>query len=48
MHGGHAAMSMDDMARDMRNRFLVALVFSTLVMLWSPMATQTPAPARTS
>ncbi|WP_280339340.1 heavy metal translocating P-type ATPase [Nocardia neocaledoniensis] len=38
-HGGHAAMSMDDMARDMRNRFLVALVFSTLVMLWSPMAT---------
>ncbi len=38
-HGGDAAMSMDDMARDMRNRFLVALVFSTLVMLWSPMAT---------
>ncbi|MEU4317166.1 heavy metal translocating P-type ATPase [Nocardia fluminea] len=38
-HGGHASMSMDDMARDMRNRFLVALVFSTLVMLWSPMAT---------
>ncbi|MFG2444541.1 heavy metal translocating P-type ATPase [Nocardia fluminea] len=38
-HGGHASMSMEDMARDMRNRFLVALVFSTLVMLWSPMAT---------
>ncbi|MGY0499104.1 heavy metal translocating P-type ATPase [Nocardia sp. FBN12] len=38
-HSGHASMSMDDMARDMRNRFLVALVFSTLVMLWSPMAT---------
>ncbi|WP_280304489.1 heavy metal translocating P-type ATPase, partial [Nocardia neocaledoniensis] len=38
-HAGHATMSMDDMARDMRNRFLVALVFSTLVMLWSPMAT---------
>ncbi|MBC7300363.1 MAG: copper-translocating P-type ATPase [Nocardia sp.] len=38
-HGGHASMSMDDMAHDMRNRFLVALVFSTLVMLWSPMAT---------
>ncbi|MFF2083443.1 heavy metal translocating P-type ATPase [Nocardia sp. NPDC058176] len=40
-HGGHdhASMSMDSMARDMRNRFLVALVFSTLVMLWSPMAT---------
>ncbi|MFC4128338.1 heavy metal translocating P-type ATPase [Nocardia rhizosphaerae] len=38
-HGGAAAMSMDDMARDMRNRFLVAVVFATLVMLWSPMAT---------
>ncbi|WP_336082558.1 heavy metal translocating P-type ATPase [Nocardia sp. SSK8] len=39
MSHGHASMSMDSMARDMRNRFLVALVFSTLVMLWSPMAT---------
>ncbi|MGW4636531.1 heavy metal translocating P-type ATPase [Nocardia sp. NPDC004415] len=39
MAHGHASMSMDSMARDMRNRFLVALVFSTLVMLWSPMAT---------
>ncbi|WP_278262348.1 heavy metal translocating P-type ATPase [Nocardia sp. AG03] len=39
MSHGHASMSMDAMARDMRNRFLVALVFSTLVMLWSPMAT---------
>ncbi|MFC9873183.1 heavy metal translocating P-type ATPase [Nocardia salmonicida] len=38
-HGGHASMSMDDMARDMRDRFLVALIFSTLVMGWSPMAT---------
>ncbi len=37
-HDGHAGMSMADMARDMRNRFLVALVFSLLVMLWSPMA----------
>nr|WP_245678004.1 copper-translocating P-type ATPase [Nocardia acidivorans] len=37
-HAGHAGMSMDDMARDMRNRFLVALVFSLLVMFWSPMA----------
>ena len=27
-HGGHAGMSMEAMARDMRNRFLVALVFS--------------------
>ncbi|MFD3592527.1 heavy metal translocating P-type ATPase [Nocardia sp. NPDC058640] len=39
MHSDHPAMSMAGMARDMRNRFLVALVFSTLVMLWSPMAT---------
>lgn len=38
-HAGHAGMSMDDMARDMRNRFLVALVFALLVMFWSPMAT---------
>ncbi|MFI9503855.1 heavy metal translocating P-type ATPase [Nocardia sp. NPDC052566] len=38
-HGGHAGMSMADMAADMRNRFLVALVFSVAVMLWSPMAT---------
>jgi Cu2+-exporting ATPase len=35
-HGGHAAMSMDDMVRDMRNRFLVALVFSIPILLWSP------------
>ncbi|MFD3508613.1 heavy metal translocating P-type ATPase [Nocardia sp. NPDC058666] len=39
MHSDHPSMSMAGMARDMRNRFLVALVFSTLVMLWSPMAT---------
>ncbi|MEV5649723.1 copper-translocating P-type ATPase [Nocardia sp. NPDC052254] len=37
-HGRHD-MSMADMATDMRNRFLVALVFSVLVMFWSPMAT---------
>ncbi|HEX9831757.1 MAG TPA: heavy metal translocating P-type ATPase, partial [Mycobacterium sp.] len=35
-HGGHAAMSMDDMVRDMRNRFLVALVLSVPILLWSP------------
>ncbi|AII11179.1 heavy metal translocating P-type ATPase [Rhodococcus opacus] len=35
--GGHAGMSMDDMVRDMRNRFLVALVLSIPIMLWSPM-----------
>ena len=36
-HGGsHAGMSMADMVRDMRNRFLVAVVFSLGVTLWSP------------
>jgi Cu2+-exporting ATPase len=34
-HGGHAGMSMDAMARDMRNRFLVALAFTIPVLLWS-------------
>ena len=34
-HGGHAGMSMDDMVRDMRNRFLVALVFTVPIVLWS-------------
>ncbi|HYT78556.1 MAG TPA: heavy metal translocating P-type ATPase [Actinomycetota bacterium] len=34
-HGGHAAMSMDAMVRDMRNRFLVAAVFSVPILLWS-------------
>jgi Cu2+-exporting ATPase len=36
-HGGHVGMSMDDMVRDMRNRFLVALVLSVPIMLFSPM-----------
>jgi P-type Cu2+ transporter len=35
-HGGHAGMSMDEMVRDMRNRFLVAAVLSVLILLWSP------------
>ena len=35
-HGGHAGMSMDAMVRDMRNRFLVAAVFSVPILLWSP------------
>ncbi|TFV43760.1 heavy-metal-associated domain-containing protein, partial [Blastococcus sp. TF02A-35] len=36
-HGGHhAGMSMDDMARDMRNRFLVAALLSIPILLWSP------------
>lgn len=34
-HGGHA-MSMEAMVRDMRNRFLVAAIFSIPVLLWSP------------
>jgi Cu2+-exporting ATPase len=37
-HGGeHGGMSMDDMVRDMRDRFLVALVLSLPIVLWSPM-----------
>ena len=36
-HGGaHAGMSMDDMVRDMRNRFLLAAVLSVPILLWSP------------
>jgi Cu2+-exporting ATPase len=35
-HGGHAGMSMDAMVRDMRNRFLVALVFTIPTVIWSP------------
>ena len=38
-HGGHAGMSMAAMARDMRNRFLVALVFAIPIALWSPLGT---------
>lgn len=37
---GHGAgMSMDDMVRDMRNRFLVALIFAVPVFLYSPLFT---------
>ncbi len=36
-HGGHAGMSMAEMVRDMRNRFLVALVFAIPIAIWSPM-----------
>ncbi|MCL4287433.1 MAG: heavy metal translocating P-type ATPase, partial [Thermoleophilia bacterium] len=35
-HGGHEDMSMAGMARDMRNRFLVAALFSIPIVLWSP------------
>jgi P-type Cu2+ transporter len=38
-HGGHAGMSMDAMVRDMRGRFLVALVFMVPVILWSGVGT---------
>ncbi|MDX8143233.1 heavy metal translocating P-type ATPase [Lentzea sp. BCCO 10_0061] len=39
-HGGHAGMSMAAMVADMRNRFLVALVFSLPIVLWSPIGTE--------
>jgi Cu2+-exporting ATPase len=35
-HGGHGAMSMAAMVRDMRNRFLVAAVLSVPILLFSP------------
>src|SRR5215204_877671 len=36
-HGGHhGGMSMDAMVRDMRNRFLVAVLLSIPILLWSP------------
>ncbi len=37
--GGHAGMSMDAMARDIRNRFLVALLFTVPTVLWSMVGT---------
>ena len=35
-HGGAAGMSMEAMVADMRNRFLVAAIFSVPILLWSP------------
>lgn len=35
-HGGHAGMSMDSMVAEMRNRFMVAVVFAIPIVLWSP------------
>jgi len=35
-HGGHAGKSMAAMAADMRNRFLVAALFSIPILVWSP------------
>jgi Cu2+-exporting ATPase len=37
---GHAGMTMDDMARDMRNRFLVSLVLTIPIFLYSPLFTR--------
>jgi len=34
-HGGHAGMSMAAMVADMRNRFVVSLVFTIPIVLWS-------------
>src|SRR5919109_2758071 len=39
-HGGHAGMSMGAMERDMRNRFLVALLFTVPTVLWSMVGTK--------
>jgi Cu2+-exporting ATPase len=38
--GGHAGMSMEAMERDMRNRFLVALVFTVPTVVWSMVGTE--------
>jgi Cu2+-exporting ATPase len=38
--GGHAGMSMEAMVRDMRDRFLVALVFTIPIVLWSMVGTE--------
>lgn len=35
-HGGGHGGSMEDMARDMRNRFLVAAVLAVVILFWSP------------
>ncbi|MFD5425329.1 heavy metal translocating P-type ATPase [Streptomyces sp. NPDC127084] len=35
-HGGHAGTSMEAMVADMRNRFLVAALFSVPIVIWSP------------
>ena len=39
-HGGHAGMAMEAMERQMRNRFLVALVFTVPIVLWSMVGTK--------
>jgi P-type Cu2+ transporter len=47
-HGSAAGASMDAMVADMRNRFLVAAIFSVPILLWSPIGRQVlgfPVPA---
>jgi Cu2+-exporting ATPase len=39
-HGGHAGMSMEAMARDMRHRFVVALLFTVPIVAWSTVGTK--------
>jgi P-type Cu2+ transporter len=34
-HGGHAGMSIAGMVADMRNRFLVSLIFTIPIVVWS-------------
>ncbi len=38
-HAGHGGMSMAGMARDLRDRFIVAAALAVPIMLWSPMGT---------
>ncbi len=37
-HGG--GMTMDEMVRDMRNRFIVAFILAIPIFLYSPLATE--------
>ncbi|MFQ5401310.1 MAG: heavy metal translocating P-type ATPase [Anaerolineae bacterium] len=39
-HGGHAGMTMADMARDMRRRFFISLILTIPVFLYSPLFTR--------
>jgi P-type Cu2+ transporter len=42
-HGGHAGMSMSAMVLDTRNRFVLALVLSIPITLWSPIGRRSSA-----
>ena len=44
-HGGKAGMTAADMERDMRNRFLVSLLFTIPIFVWSPMGGMFTPPA---